>query len=117
MTVSRRSMLKLGMVAAAATIPVSRGFAAKRPVLVVYDSRVPESVAFAKTHGVRSIDLAHEHGTLWRNLRGALPKGRIVGMTRWSDLVVVRGVLEEKGRRLVSEAQSSSHAPFVWEMV
>ncbi len=116
MSVSRRSMLKLGLVAAAAAVPATRGVAQKRPVLVVFDSRLPDSVAFAKAQGVRSIDLAYEHGTLWRSLRGALPQGRVVGMTRWSDLVVVRGALEEKGRRLQSQHQASPHAPFVWEM-
>lgn len=116
MSVSRRSMLKLGFGAAAVAVPIAKGLAQKRPVLVIFDSRLPETVAFAKAQGVRSIDLAHEHGTFWRGLRGALPDGRVVGMTRWSDLVLVRGALEEKGKRLRHQSQKTLNAPFMWEM-
>ncbi len=116
MTLSRRSMLKLGVVAAAAAAPATRGLAQKRPALVIYDSRLPDSIAFAKAQGVRAIDIAREHGTLWRSLRAPLPDGRIIGMTRWSDLVLVRGAFEEKGKRIKHQSQATPHSPFVWEM-
>lgn len=116
MSVSRRSMIKLGLGAAALAVPAAKGIAQKRPILVVFDSRLPETIAFAKAQGGRSIDLALEHGRLWRGLRGALPEGRVVGMTRWSDLVLVRGALEEKGKRLRHQSQKTPHAPFIWEM-
>jgi hypothetical protein len=116
MSVSRRSVLKLGLAAAATAAPISRGIAQKRPVLVVFDSRLPESLAFARAQGGRVLDIAREPALLWRNLRNPLPPGRIVGMTRWSDLVLVRGALEDQGRRMRSQSQSGRHTPFVWEM-
>jgi len=116
MSVSRRTLLKAGTVAIAAAAPSVRSVAANRPSLVVYDSRIPQSLAFAQAHGGRAIDVAHEDTHFWRNLRTAAPQGRVVGMTRWSDLVVVRGELEARGKRLKRESQSSPHQPFVWEM-
>jgi len=116
MKVSRRSLIKAGAVAVAAAAPSVRSVAARRPSLVVYDSRIPESLAFAQQHGVAAIDVAHEDAQFWRNLRTAAPKGRVLGMTRWTDLVIVRGELEAQGKRLKQESQSSPHHPFVWEM-
>jgi len=42
------------------------------------------------------------------------PRGRVVGLTSWSDLVLARGLLEEKGLRL--RAQARCGRLFYWEM-
>ena len=116
MRVSRRSLIKAGAAAAAVAAPAVRSVAARHPSLVVFDSRIAESLAFAQQHDGPAIDVAHEDAQFWRNLRTAAPKGRVVGMTRWTDLVIVRGELEAQGKRLKRESQASPHRPFMWEM-
>lgn len=116
MKVSRRNLIKAGAVTAVAATAAGRSAAAERPALVVYDSRLPESVAFATSMGGLKLDVAHEDRNFWATLRAGAPDGRVVGLTRWSDLVVVRGELEAQGKRLKAERQRDSHAPFQWEM-
>ena len=111
----RRSLIKAGAITAAAVATI-KSVAAQGPALVVFDSRLPESVAFAQGLGGTKLDVAHEDRTFWSALRAGAPKGRVVGLTRWSDLVVVRGELETQGKRLKSERQNDPQAPFHWEM-
>lgn len=101
MRLSRRSMLKgsalAGSVVAAPAFAASVGEAA----LVVFDSRVPESLAFAAAqHGPQQIDLAGGLESAWRALGS--PQ-RVTGLTRWSDWTALRGLLEEQGLRLGEE--------------
>lgn len=116
MKVDRRTLMKAGAVTAVAATAAVRSTAAETPALVVYDSRLPESVAFAKSMGGPKLDVAHEDRNFWVTLRAGVPDGRVVGLTRWSDLVVVRGELEAQGKRLKTEHQRDSYAPFHWEM-
>ena len=116
MKVSRRNLIKAGAVTAVSATVTVRSTAADRPALVVYDSRLPESVAFAATLVGLTLDVAHEDRNFWSTLRAGAPAGRVVGLTRWSDLVIIRGELEAQGKRLKSERQRDSHAPFHWEM-
>ena len=51
------------------------------PVLVVYDSRHPESLAFAAGHEIPRLDVAAEHGQLWKTVRSSLPEGKVIGLT------------------------------------
>jgi hypothetical protein len=115
-TISRRSVLQ-GAVLAAATISTrAHGELAVPPTaLLVFDSRLPQSRALELDHAGRSIDLAHEYANLWRDLRRLRASGRVVGLTRWSDLVQVRALLEERGRRLRAEVRCGRL--FYWEMV
>ncbi len=115
MKLSRRSLIKAGAITAA-TAATLKSAAAQGPALIVYDSRLLESVVFAQSLGGAKLDVAHEDHTFWAALRAGAPKGRVVGLTRWSDLVVVRGELEAQGKRLKAERQSDPHAPFHWEM-
>lgn len=116
MKINRRSLIKAGAATAAASGVVIRATAAQPPALVVYDSRLPESAAFAASFSGAKLDVAHEDRQFWATLRAGAPKGRVIGLTRWSDLIIVRGELERQGKRLSSEQQTRPHAPFMWEM-
>jgi hypothetical protein len=84
--------------------------------LVIYDSRIPASVAFARTMpAARSIDLAEAHATRFAELRQALPRGlAIEGLTRRSDLIALRHELGRQGLRLTAETPSG--CLFRWTM-
>lgn len=114
MKVSRRSLLKAGAVASLAASGTARAVAGAAPALVIYDSRLPESRAFAALVSAPRIDVAHEDARFWKSLREAAPQGRIAGLTRWSDLVLVRGYLEEQGRRVTAETRQGML--FRWDM-
>ena len=116
MKVDRRTLIKAGALTAAASAATVRSVAARPPALLVYDSRLPDSLTFAAAFDGPKLDVAQEDRIFWATLRAGAPKGRIIGMTRWSDLVVVRGELETQGKRLKSEQQRDTHAPFFWEM-
>ncbi len=82
--------------------------------LIVYDGRLPASVAFQSRQSGAALDVALEPARLWSGLRGALAPRRVLGATSWSDFVQVRGWLQESGLRVRSERRSGSL--FVWEM-
>jgi 3-oxoacyl-(acyl-carrier-protein) synthase len=103
MRVSRRGFVKAGAAGAAVLGSHGAALAAGAPALLVYDSRLASSIAFAAASPCLAIDVAREHGRRWQALRGALPPGRIAGLTRWQDYVLVRGMAEDQRRRLVSE--------------
>lgn len=114
--VTRRGVLKGGALTSAA-VAVPAGAAALRQAgLVVYDSGITESRAFARSAGVvRQLDLAEEHQTRFAAVRAGLPKGRsIEGLTTWSDWVALRSELESQGWRLAFEAPSGKL--FRWAM-
>ena len=114
--VSRRNVLKGAAVAGVATA-VPLGAAAIGPRrLVVYDSRVPASLAFARTMSAAyTVDLAEAHTTRFAVLRQDLPKGLTVeGLTRRSDLIALRHELGRQGLRLSTE--TASGALFRWTM-
>lgn len=120
--VDRRAMLKGSVVlGAAAAVPLGTARAEAR--LVVYDSRIPESLDFARAQpGGHLLDLAHAHQTQWAELRGHLPEvGMVEGLTGWSDWIAVRGELEARGLRLAAEDRiaaplSSRTHLFRWSM-
>ena len=115
MSVTRRSLLKGALVAAAAVASgTSRELAVPPAALLVYDGRLPQSRALQRRHPGRSVDLAHEHVNLWRELRGFRSGGTVVGLTTWSDYVQARTLLAERGRRLHAEAHCGRL--FYWEM-
>ncbi len=124
MIVSRRTILKGGAAASAAlSMPALSAEPAR--ILITCDSRIPESRAFAARHRRESsdiIDLANSDAHQWSDLRKAISgKRHIVGLTGWTDWVIARGFMEERGLRLSS--QTSVPAPlsgkahlFRWEM-
>lgn len=114
MILSRRSLIKSGVLATVIAATTVRVLATPRPALVIYDSRLPQSSDFARTWHTPKIDVAHEDAHFWRTLRTVAPDGTIMGITSWSDWVIVRGLLEEKGMRVKEEAASGTL--FRWTM-
>lgn len=110
---SRRTVLK-AVAASAFAVPVSNGRAREAPAFIVFDSRIAQSRAFAQAHSCRKIDIAKEDANFWRSLRTATPSGHVAGLTRWSDLVAVRGLLQPQGKRLISETRHDGL--FRWTM-
>jgi hypothetical protein len=115
MSITRRSVLKgVLSAAAAASAGMVRAVSVPSVSMVVYDGRLPNSRSLHARHTARAIDVADEHASRWRNLRAHSPKGRVVGLTTWSDFVLARGFLEEKGKRLRTEVRCGKL--FYWEM-
>ena len=120
MKLSRRTMLKgAATIGAAGVAPAI--LAGNHRGLTIYDSRIAESLAFAKGRYPR-LDVAALDETRWAQLRGEMgATQRVAGLTGWSDWIVARGLLEERGFRLRSEsavaAKLSGQAHlFRWEM-
>jgi hypothetical protein len=125
--VTRRAVLAGAATAgaAAATLTLS-GSGRGMPALAIYDSRLPESRAFAAAARVRRmklLDIASEDETLWRASRdiAAARGGAVIGMTGWTDWVAIRGLFEGHGLRVRHEARIASHrpgtaTPFEWEL-
>jgi hypothetical protein len=125
MSLTRRSLLKTGAVlSAAATLPATaRAVTGKAPDLLVYDSRLPESlVAMQGKTASMTLDLAQMEATNWSPLRTLPATIRSAqGLTGWTDWVLLRGTLEDRGLRFQSE--TSVPAPvsgkahlFRWKM-
>jgi hypothetical protein len=114
-----RAATAVGPATAAASVAAAAPAAAaptSQPIeLRVFDARLPASRAWVGSYADGAIDVAREGMTRWTRLRGAEPRGRVAGLTTWSDFVQVRGVLQDKGKRL--RGQSRSGALFYWEMV
>jgi hypothetical protein len=106
--VSRRAVLKGGVMATAvAAVPLSAA-ALRQTGLVVYDSTLSSSRVFARSAGLTpKLDLAQEHRERFATLRAGLIGGKAIeGLTRWSDWVALRSELESQGWRVATEARS-----------
>ena len=103
--IDRRALLALGGVAMAA----GAGAAVPTPTpasgILFFDPNSPEArAAAALAHGQRLVALAGDPVRQWRDGMGS-QRGPVRGLTRWSDYLVLRGLAEENGLRLVSEAR------------
>lgn len=106
MILSRRNLLASGAAAATTAAVGGSRFAADAPsALVVYDSRRADSLAFARSIAAPRIDIAQEDGNFWRAVRSIAVDGAVVGLTGWTDWVLVRGMLEERGKRMRHQAR------------
>jgi hypothetical protein len=116
MKLTRRTLLKSALIVGAGTIGTRRGrAAASAPLwLWVFDSTLPSSRAWLSNQTGRAIDVDNERRTRWAYLRSFEPSGVVSGLTSWSDFVQVRGVLQEKGKRLRLESRRGDL--FYWEM-
>ncbi|MFM2100415.1 MAG: hypothetical protein RLZZ366_1954 [Pseudomonadota bacterium] len=114
MSISRRTILKgAATIGAAAALPA--GAVGSKPICTVIDSRIPASLRLIQNAGGSVIDIAHADTSFWRSLRAA-PAGMVTGMTRWSDFVMIRGFLEEQGKRLRDESHDPVADLFRWTM-
>lgn len=120
MRVDRRTaLIGAGLGAAALSAP-AMAKSLKGPALAVCDSRVPVSACFAeeqKGKGVPLLDLAKQDITALRNVR--LARGdKVIGMTGWSQFVLLRSMLHEKGLRIEGEKRTDrgKRSLFEWAM-
>ncbi|WP_321396969.1 hypothetical protein [Emcibacter sp.] len=130
MKITRRNLMTgagmAGMaIAMTPAIKAIAGTAGQKATLAIYDSRVPQSRVFAREvagQGITTIDIAGEDAMMWRTIRKAAKEpGDVIGLTRWSDLVLVRGYFEEGGKRMSHEVRPESQRPgtittFLWRM-
>lgn len=120
MRVSRRAMLKGGALAGSALAVPAFAAEFQKLTVVVFDSGIAESVAFAATQNAfRSFDLGD--GGVTGGLALGEPR-QVTGLTRWSDWTALRGLLEEKGLRMTEETRvpgrlSGRDHLFRWTMV
>jgi hypothetical protein len=123
MQVSRRAVLKAGALTGLGTgsaIAAPALAARMQPLpLVIFDSRIAESVAFSATQTAGdALDLAQGTAAAWRALG---TPSRVTGLTRWSDWTALRGALEEQGLRVQTEQRvaaplSGRDHLFCWSM-
>lgn len=120
MKVSRRALIKGGALATSAIAIPAMAAELKALPLVIFDSRIPESVAFSLMQpGMRTLDLAQGTEATWRALGRPT---RVTGLTRWSDWTALRGALEEHGLRADKEIRAAAPLSgrdhlFRWSMV
>jgi hypothetical protein len=118
MSVSRRQILSgAAVLGAAGAVGLHKmaGQRAKTPQLVVFDSRQPASLAFARGHaGKRQLDLAMAAN--WTAIRTVDRKVPVSGLTSWNDYVFARQWLEERGLRVASEDHDRRHDLIAWTM-
>ncbi|MFM1887489.1 MAG: hypothetical protein RL026_2646 [Pseudomonadota bacterium] len=127
---SRRGFLKgaggLGGLAAALPAiasplgPAARDWSATATV-VLHDPRIaldPEVTARFAARGVRVIPLVGDPVRLWRSAElGALladPSTRLLGLTRWSDYVILRGLAAGSRRYPQHEVLDAEQGHFTW---
>jgi hypothetical protein len=114
MKLTRRTLLKSALVAGTA-IGTHRVQAGSAPLgLRVFDSALPLSCAWLGLQTGPAIDVDYQRRSRWAYLRSFEPRGVVSGLTAWSDFVQVRGLLQEKGKRLRLESRRGDL--FYWEM-
>jgi hypothetical protein len=117
MKLTRRSLLKGALVAGTAAAGTRGVLLAARSApfgLRVFDSGLPSSRAWVSVQIGPVIDVEHQRRSRWAYLRSFEPCGVVCGLTSWTDFVQVRGVLQEKGKRLRLESRRGDL--FYWEM-
>jgi hypothetical protein len=103
-TASRREVVKtsgVGLALAGLVAPVAAR-ATGAGVLIVHDPERPASRALALActpHANRLVALTGDRVHFWRNALAQRPTS-IAGVSRWSDLVLARGIGAEHGLRL-----------------
>jgi hypothetical protein len=133
LTSSRRRFLKggvsagLGAVAmesAGATAITNAGLLddATSATVVLHDPRIALSrdvVIRLQTNGARVIALGDDPVHLWRSEVGGVlrdPQTRLMGVTRWADFLIVRGLAAETRRHVRYERYDSLADHFVWQI-
>lgn len=89
-------------------------------LVVLYDSRLVDEAALTPfaARGARCIALTGDPVQLWRSGDAAAvlaaPGSRLLGMSRWADLLIVRGLAAESGRHLQSQRFDRATGVFTW---
>lgn len=112
------------MTGAAATVsavaPAAVLDAASSATVVLHDPQfaLPADVAARlASNGAQLIALEGDAVRLWRSEVGAVlahPQTRLFGVTRWADLLIVRGLAAESRRHLRHEQFHESSGYFTW---
>ena len=96
-----------------------RPFAASASV-VLHDPRIamPADIAARLTaNGARVIALDDDPVRMWRSEIGAVladPSTRLLGVTRWADLLIVRGLAAESRRHVRFEKLDAASGTLTW---
>jgi hypothetical protein len=94
--------------------------AATRASVVLHDVRIPMDPAVAQRlagNGAQVIALTEDPVRLWRSEVGALlrnPETRLLGITRWADYLIVRGLAAESRRHVRYERHEPQAGTFTW---
>ena len=93
---------------------------AERASVVLHDPRIPLEAAVVQrfeAEGTRVIALDDDPVLLWRSEVGRVlrePGTRLLGITRWADLLIVRGLAAETRRHLRYEKLDAGAGTFTW---
>jgi TAT (twin-arginine translocation) pathway signal sequence len=88
--------------------------------VLLHDPRIElnaETVSRLNANGVRILALHEDPVRLWRSEQGAElrnPNTRLLGVTRWADLLIVRGLAAETRRHVRHERYDAGADHFVW---
>lgn len=88
--------------------------------IMLHDAQVQlpaEMTLRLRAQGVRIVSLVDDPVRLWRSgLKESLqhPQARLYGLTRWADLVLVRGLAAESRKHLRHEQLSAETGYFSW---
>ena len=122
----RRQFLKGSLVAAAAAsaAPVSASTApldvAGTASVVLHDARIALDSSIAErlaANGARIIALDDDPVRMWRGEIGTVladPQTRLLGITRWADFMIVRGLAAESRRHVRYEKLDPEAGTLVW---
>lgn len=126
MNVNRRTVIAAGASVAIPAMSADKAEAAiSKGAIFIFDSRLAASRQFAEgAHrlSARALDICKEDENLWRKVRAAAVSGNaIVGLTSWSQYILVRGYMEEAGKRIRYETPAKpgtrdKASPFLWIM-
>ena len=105
---------------AGTAVTASVAEAAASATVVLHDPQFdlpPEVAARLAGNGAKLIALEGDPVRLWRSQVGQVlthPQTRLFGVTRWADLLIVRGLAAETRRHLRHEQFHQSSGYFTW---
>lgn len=127
--IDRRSFLGAGVAAGTATGMLGAGATgqagelpqlAARATLVLHDPRIPLDAAAARqlaANGARIITLSQDPVRQWREEAAEAlrqPGTRLLGLTRWADFLMIRGLAAESRRHVLYERLDANSGVMTW---